>query len=410
MVGGRMSTPAGSNEFTASSFGTGATGVAGDEAREPTTRVLPPSVVLLLGLGGAVVAIAGMRAFSGTLGPMFLALVLVIVVHPVQAWLQKRRLPGWVGTATLLAVLYLLVLGAGAAVAWSITRLAFLLPTYTPRFTELQNQAMDLLAEVGVGQAQISQAVASINTGQVLGIAQTALAQVGSGISDFGFVLFLLFFLALDAAVFPKLLAQATWTHPDAISALMSFTAGTRRFIVVSTVFGAVVAVLDIAALSWLAVPLPLLWGLWSFLTNYIANVGFFLGVVPPALLALLANGPTNALVVVIVFTVLNVIIQGLVQPSVVGSAVGLSTALTFLSVVFWGYVLGAIGALLAVPLSLLVRAVLVDADRSAHWLLPLIAGNPRGVRLRGARIGRTGGRGSTVAPATPPIPPIPQP
>jgi hypothetical protein len=68
--------------------------------------------------------------------------------------------------------------------------------------------------------------------------------------------------------------------------------------------------------------------------------------------------------------------------------------------------VLGAIGALLAVPLSLLARALLVDADRSAHWLLPLIAGNPRGVRRQGARLGRTRGPGSTVAPAAGPVAP----
>ncbi|NAZ76327.1 AI-2E family transporter [Kineococcus sp. T13] len=360
---------------------------------------LPQSVLLLLGLAGAVVAIAGARAFSGTLGPAFLALVLVIVVHPVQTWLQQRRLPGFVATLALLAVVYVLVLGIAAALGWSIARLALLLPSYGPRFTELQQQGTDLLSRVGVGSSQISQAVDSIDTARVVGVAQSALSQLSSGVSNFLFVLLLLFFLALDAAVFPKLLAQATWKHSEAITALMNFAAGTRRFIVVSTVFGAIVAALDVIALTWLAVPLPLLWGLWAFLTNYIANIGFILGLVPPALLALLANGPTNALVVVIVYTVLNVAIQGLLQPSVVGGAVGLSSTLTFLSVVFWGYVLGGIGALLAVPLSLLVRAVLVDADRSAHWLLPLIAGNPRGVRLRAARIGRTGRQGSTLAP-----------
>ncbi|WP_328291277.1 AI-2E family transporter [Kineococcus sp. NBC_00420] len=388
----------------------GTSNVTSDSSSHGVDRSAPPrlpqSVLVLLGLGGTVAAVAGMKSFSSTLGPVFLALVLVIVVHPLQAWLQRRRLPGWVGTLALLVVLYTLVLAAGAALAWAIAELASLLPTYASRFTQLEGQAMSLLARVGVDQAQVSQALDSIDTGRIVNIAQTALTEVGSGVSTLGFMLFLLFFLALDAALFPKLLAQATWKHPDAVAALMSFAAGTRRFIVVSTVFGAVVAGLDVAALAWLSVPLPLLWGLWSFLTNYIANVGFFLGLVPPALLALLANGPTNAVTVIIVFTVLNVIIQGLIQPSVVGGAVGLSTSLTFLSVVFWGFVLGAIGALLAVPLSLLARAVLVDADRSAHWLLPLIAGNPRGVRRQGARLGRTAGGGATVAPASSPVPP----
>lgn len=363
--------------------------------RDGTTR-WPRSVTLLLGLASVVAVVAGLRAFSGVLGPVVVGIVLVLVLHPVRTRLQ-RRLPGWVGVVVVLLLLYGLVLGAGVAVGWSVYELAATLPSYAPRFAQLQSEGLDLLSQVGIGQSQISQALASVDTGRVLGLAESALLQVGSGVSTLGFLLFLLFFLALDATVFPRLLSQASWTHPDLVSALVGFASGTRRFIVVSTVFGAVVAVLDVGALYWLAVPLPLLWGLWSFLTNYVANVGFFLGLAPPALLALLANGPGNALVVVVVYTVLNVVIQGLVQPSIVGGAVGLSTTLTFLSVVVWGFALGAVGALLAVPLSLFVRAVLVDADRSAHWLLPLIAGNPRGVRLRRPR------RGTAAAPAPAP-------
>ncbi|MEZ0491656.1 AI-2E family transporter [Kineococcus sp. TBRC 1896] len=347
----------------------------------------PRGVTLLVGLAAIVAVVAGLRAFASVLGPVVLALVLVVVVHPVRTRLQRVRwLPGWVGHVVVLLLLYGVLLGAGAAAAWSVYQLAATLPGYAPRFAQLQIDGLRLLQQVGIGQSQISQALASVDTGRVVGLAETALMQVGSGLSTLGFLLFLMFFLALDAAVFPRLLAQATWTHPDIVSALVGFAAGTRRFIVVSTVFGAVVAVLDVGVLSWLAVPLPLLWGLWSFLTNYVANIGFFLGLAPPALLALLANGPENALAVVVAYTVLNVVIQGLVQPSIVGGAVGLSTTLTFLSVVVWGFALGAVGALLAVPLSLFVRAVMVDADRSAHWLLPIIAGNPRGVRLRRPR------------------------
>src|SRR5918995_1599565 len=157
----------------------------------------------------------------------------------------------------------------------------------------------------------------------------------------------------------------------------------TRQYIVVSTVFGLIVALLDVAALYWLDVPLPWLWGLLAFITNYIPNIGFVLGLVPPALLALLQGGVRQAVLVVIAYTVINLVIQSLIQPKFVGDAVGLSITLTFLSLVFWSFIIGPLGALLAVPLSLLAKALLVDADPDSRWLIPLIAPGHRGVQDR---------------------------
>ncbi len=141
--------------------------------------------------------------------------------------------------------------------------------------------------------------------------------------------------------------------------------------------FGFIVAVLDTIALYLLDIPAPLLWGLLAFLTNYIPNIGFIIGLIPPAILGLLEGGPGLMLAVIAVYSVLNVIIQSGIQPKVVGDAVGLSTTLTFVSLVFWAWVLGPLGALLAIPLSLLVKAVLIDADPDSRWMVPLVSNMP---------------------------------
>ena len=142
----------------------------------------------------------------------------------------------------------------------------------------------------------------------------------------------------------------------------------------VSTVFGLLVALVDVAALYWLDVPLPWLWGLLAFITNYIPNIGFVLGLIPPALLALLGGGVRQAVLVIVAYSVINLVIQSLIQPKVVGDTVGLSITLTFLSLVFWTFVVGPLGALLAVPLTLLTKALLVDADPASRWLELLLA------------------------------------
>jgi AI-2 transport protein TqsA len=183
----------------------------------------------------------------------------------------------------------------------------------------------------------------------------------------------LLFFLILDSSSFPRRLAAAATQRPHLVEALTGFAGATRQYVVVSTVFGLIVALVDVAALYWLDVPLPWLWGLLSFVTNYIPNVGFVVGLVPPALLGLLEGGLARMVWVVVAYSVINVVIESVIQPKFVGDAVGLSLTLQFVALVFWAFVIGPLGALLAVPLTLLVKAVLVDADPTAQWLRPLL-------------------------------------
>ncbi len=117
------------------------------------------------------------------------------------------------------------------------------------------------------------------------------------------------------------------------------------------------------------------MWAVLAFVTNFIPNIGFVIGVIPPALIGLLDGGVTQMLAVIVLYSVINFVIQSVIQPRVVGDAVGLSASLTFLSVVFWTWLVGPLGALLAVPLSLLLRALLLDADPRTRWALPLLSG-----------------------------------
>ena len=124
----------------------------------------------------------------------------------------------------------------------------------------------------------------------------------------------------------------------------------------VSACFGLIVAVIDGVVLYLMDVPGAFVWAVLAFVTNFIPNIGFVIGVIPPALIALLEDGPGLMLAVIVVYSVVNFVIQSIIQPRVVGDTVGLSPTLTFLSLVFWTWLIGPLGALLAVPLSLLTQ------------------------------------------------------
>jgi predicted PurR-regulated permease PerM len=161
--------------------------------------------------------------------------------------------------------------------------------------------------------------------------------------------------------------------NPRAALVLTDFARGTQRYLVVSAIFGLIVAVFDSVTLWLLGIPLAITWGLLSFLTNFIPNIGFVLGVVPPALLGLLDQGWSGLISVVIVYSVLNFVIQTLIQPRFVGDTVGLSGTTTFLALAFWGFALGPLGALLAIPATLLVRSIFLDGRPNERWVMTLL-------------------------------------
>jgi AI-2 transport protein TqsA len=267
---------------------------------------LPRGLLVLLSVAGVVVSVAGLRAASGIVGPAFLALMIVITIHPLLAWLQRRRVPGWLAVGLTMLVAYAALLALAAALVLSVARLATLIPRYQPQFASLVDQVTGWLGELGVTQEQFSSAVSRFDLNSLVGVLQRLLTGVAGVVSDLAFILVLLFFLIIDSSSFPRRLGAAAGQRPQLVEALTSFASATRQYVVVSTVFGLIVALADVAALYWLDVPLPWLWGLLSFITNYIPNIGFVLGLLPPALLALLQGGVRQAVLVIVAYSVIN--------------------------------------------------------------------------------------------------------
>jgi AI-2 transport protein TqsA len=342
--------------------------------RTSAIPMLPRGLLVLLGAAAAVITVAGLKGIADLLGPAFLALVLTIGVHPLRGWLVRRGLPGWAATTVMILVVYAVLLGLVVSLVVAIARFATLLPAYQDDMSRLVAQTVTWLDSVGVGANQIEAIAQAFDPSRFVGVVTGLLSGLLTVLSSVFFIVTLLLFLALDAAWFPGRLAAAETSRGALVRGLVSFADGTRRYLIVSTVFGLVVAVFDVMLLYLLAIPVPLLWGLLAFITNYIPNIGFVVAVIPPAILGLLQDGLPGALAVLVGYSVLNVVIQSVIQPKFVGDAVGLSTSLTFLSLVFWAWVLGALGALLAIPLSLLAKTLLVDVDPGTRWLVPLLS------------------------------------
>jgi AI-2 transport protein TqsA len=339
---------------------------------------LPPPLFGVLIVAGLVVAAAGLRQTSNIVGPFFLVLTIVITVSPLSSWLVSRRVPqGLASVASLLSVYALLIIVLGSVV-WTLARLGTTLPGYSAEFTKLYLQLLDTLASFGISSEALRNAVSSINLGSFAGLARSALRGVTSGLSIVALIAALVFFLVFDAAGFGERIETIRRYRPRIADGLLDFAQGTRKYWIVTTLFGFIVAVLDVIALLIIGVPLAFTWGVLAFVTNYIPNVGFLLGLIPPTLIALLDGGIGPAIATLIVYVVINIVVQVLIQPRFTGDAVGISPTVAFLSLIFWAYLLGALGALLAVPATKFVKSMLVDHSISGQWFGAFLNSNER--------------------------------
>ncbi|MEU5262274.1 AI-2E family transporter [Amycolatopsis sp. NPDC021455] len=334
----------------------------------------PRALVVLLGAAAAVVVLAGVRAVAWFAGPVFLALVVVITLDPLRKWLRDKGMPRWLTVAVLVVAVYAVLLAFFLVVVVSVAQLSALVPHYAERVDELMHDGLTVLGRFGVGEAQLRTMLSSVDAGKLVGLAGSLLAGVGGLVTNLAFLFALLLFLSAETAWAGQRLGRIAQDRPWIAAALRGFASGTRRYLIVTTVFGGLVAALDTTALALLGVPGAVLWGLLAFVTNYIPNVGFVIGVAPPALIALLDGGWRDLVVVLIVYALLNFVVQSLVQPRFVAGSVGLSTLVTVLALVFWTWLLGPLGAILAVPATLLAKALLVDVDPRARWADALLS------------------------------------
>ena len=363
----------------------GSPGIPPDIGPQPTGS-LPRWLLLLIGCATATIAVAGLREVAWLVAPVFLALVVVVALTPVERWLRRRGAPRWLATTVLLLLVWAVLLGFVALLVVSVAQMAALLPDYAGPAEDLINSVVANLNDAGLVSGQLSDLVAGIDYGQVVGIATGLLSSLTDAFSTLVLLLIALVFITIEASGFGHRMALVAAERPHLPVAMTLFAQGTRSYLLVSTVFGALVAFADWIALMIIGIPAAALWALLSFITNYVPNIGFVLGLLPPALLGLLAGGWGEFIAVVVVYSVLNFVIQTLIQPRFVGDSVGLSVTVTFIALLFWGWVLGALGALLAIPLTLLFKALLVDVDPRGHWLDALLREEPRAPRTMRAR------------------------
>lgn len=333
--------------------------------------MLSPSLRVLLSLAAAVVVIAGLSFAREIVGPIALAIVIVVICEPLRRPLERRGWPSWAGSAAVIAVAYV-VLGVMGLLLWFAgNQFAHLVVDLAADggLSRRLDEMVGWLESLGLAGEAADAAASALDPATLLSLVSSIGGTVLAVVTALFFVFAYIIFMAIDAARYRQAGVVFHATHGSVIARITHLNSGIRRYYIVNASFGAIVAIIDGLALWAMNVPGAVVWAVLAFVTNFIPNIGFILGVIPPAILAFFVGDWPLLLGVLIVYSVVNVVLQVLVQPKFVSDAVDLSLTLSFFSVVFWTFVIGPLGAILSIPLTLLTRTLVLEGNPDALLL-----------------------------------------
>lgn len=327
----------------------------------------PRAPSILLTAAAFVVVIAGLRAAEPIVVSFLLSVFLAIISAPPLFWLEDRGLPKWLAMLTVIMAIVAVAIGITALLGNSINDFSRDIPFYKTRIKEQFGGLITWLGSHGV-QLTRDQVLGYVNPGK-------AIQLVGDIFDGFGGVLtnaFLIFLtvvlILLEAHSFPRKVRAAIDDPENKLKRFDQFAQSLIRYLAIKTLTSLGTGIAIGIWLAIMGVEYPVLWGLLAFLLNYVPNIGSIIAAVPAVLLTVIQLGPMSALWVALGYLVVNILFGNVIEPRFMGRGLGLSTLVVFLSLVFWGWVLGPVGMLLSVPLTMTLKIAL-DGSEETRWI-----------------------------------------
>lgn len=325
----------------------------------------------LLVLAALVIIAAGLKAAEQIVVPFLLALFIATIAATPVFWLEKHRVPAGIAILLVMAAIIAILIGLGALVAQSAGEFTAKLPFYQARLTGLVEQAVARLQAMGL---DISNEILFeyFDPGVAFTMAGNTVRGLSAALSNGFFILLTVIFMLAEASSFPRKLKDVLENPERDYPYFARFASNMNRYIGIKTTVSIATGIIVSVFLTLLGVDFPLLWGLIAFLLNYVPTIGSLIAAVPAILLALIQLGPGTAVVASVLYFMTNVIMGNGVEPRYMGRGLGLSTLVVFLSLVFWGWMLGPVGMLLSVPLTMTAKIAL-EANPTSEWLAHLL-------------------------------------
>ncbi len=320
---------------------------------------LAPGLHFLLVSAALVILIAGLRTAAPLLTPFLLAIFIAVLTAPPLFFLRNRGVP--TGVALLLVVLALVALGSGLAalIGGSLNDFSANLPHYEERLRQQVGELMGWLNGLGVHLPNEAFLTSLLDPAKAMRLAGQMISGMGGLLANAFLILLTVIFLLLEASQLPAKLHAALDRPENSLQHLSRIAHNINHYMAIKAATSLLTGLSITLWLGFLGVDYPVLWGTVAFLLNFVPNIGSIIAAVPAVLLALVQLGLGSALWTAAGYLVMNILIGSVLEPKVMGRGLGLSTLVVFVSLVFWGWVLGPVGMFLSVPLTMTLKIAL---------------------------------------------------
>jgi len=331
-----------------------------------------PGARFLVVSASAVVVIAGLRAGAPILLPAAIALFLAILSLPIMLWLQRHGVP--TPFAVMLAVLVDVAIFGGLIllVSQSVADFQGSLQVYANRLQFRFDGWLEALQSRGIpAREYISEEF--VSAAAIMNFVQGFFGRVASFLSNLFIVVLILIFMLAEASIFPQKFRAVLGDGDGELGRFSKITGEVLSYLAIKTLVSLATGV-SIGLWAWImGLDFPILLGLIGFLLNYVPTIGSVLAAIPAVLLAILQFGGVGPpSVVALGYLVINIVFGNLIEPQLLGRRLGLSTLVVILSLIFWAWAWGPVGALLAVPLTMVVK-IMLENTRDLRWIAVLL-------------------------------------
>ena len=317
---------------------------------------------IFLSLASLVIIITGIKLGDALVVPLLLSLFLTLLIHPVVEQLTRLYIPRALGiTLTLTAFILLMMMFLGT-IGQSAKEFSAALPGYKEQLITTFKEVQVILAQRGI-EVDLQTVVTSLDSSSLVGFFTDMLSKLGSTMSFTLLILLVTVFMLIEAPVLPDKIRAALKTPENTLPNFNRFVLSFNRYIALKTVISLITGILVTFMLWAKGVNFYILWGLVAFLMNYIPNIGSIMAAIPGILLTLLQFGGADAIIISAGYVAINIVIGSVLEPRIMGQGLGLSPLVVLLSLIVWGWLLGPVGMLLSVPLTICIKILMESSD-----------------------------------------------
>lgn len=326
---------------------------------------------ILISVAALVIIIAGVSLAQSIVVLFLISFFLALLGTPPVLWLKEKNIPSVFAVLIVMAGMIVILLLIGVQIGTSFSSFSDDLPALQSRIREQVLGLIVLLKSKGI-VVQENVFLDYVNPETIMKLTADLLTGLSSVLSDLVLILLTVTFILLEVSSFPLKLRAVIGDPKQKFPQFTKFSNDMKRYMVIKTLISLVTGILVALWLFILGVDYPILWGFLAFLLNYIPNIGSIVAAIPAVILAVIQLGFGSALLVAAGYMAVNFIIGNIIEPRLMGRKLRLSTLVVFLSLIFWGGLLGLVGAILSIPLTMTLKFAF-ESNESTKWIAVLL-------------------------------------